>query len=422
MSYQGRKPALLSLRTGELVLPKAADISLATGTSNNLNIPASTSNSYIRFTLTGESVLTGVVAPTAPYASGKLYVFTNAGVGLTITLNNEDINSNAGNRFITGTGNDLTIAEGASVFAIYDDGASRWRIVGGSGSGSGSGTFKNYYSVWFDSTKNIPSTSNGTVSAAGNRTATDVQWASTNTSDISVIRSAITPLRGRYSYIFQGTTANAAGTTFVESPTFTLDNVDRATSTLLQPMYISFEYNGVGADGDNDLILVRYNSAGTFGSVQTIFTAAGQSATATPGARILSAGPRFFGYVPAGITANVGDKFAVRFRNLAAASVGLRITGFYTGPNADIGSTSQRFVGDKEFADRLVAREGTTVPQQLDIGSTTTILAGETRIVGRLDIASGTTINLAAADSYLVTAGPITGPGTLSGPGVIISV
>lgn len=67
-------------------------------------------------------------------ANGRLVILKN-GTGSTITLVN-DSGGTAANRIVTGTGNDLTVLDKASVILIYDNNASRWTAVGGSGGGT----------------------------------------------------------------------------------------------------------------------------------------------------------------------------------------------------------------------------------------------------------------------------------------------
>lgn len=62
-------------------------------------------------------------------------VLMNA-TGVSITILN-DSTGTASDRILTGTGSDLTLANGASLFLAYDYVSTRWRIIGGSGSGGG---------------------------------------------------------------------------------------------------------------------------------------------------------------------------------------------------------------------------------------------------------------------------------------------
>ena len=67
-------------------------------------------------------------------ANGRFLILKNS-TGVTITLVN-DSGGTAANRIVTGTGNDLTVLDKASVILVYDNNASRWTAVGGSGGGT----------------------------------------------------------------------------------------------------------------------------------------------------------------------------------------------------------------------------------------------------------------------------------------------
>ncbi len=68
-----------------------------------------------------------------------LILMNGTGVAITIT---ENSGGTAANRIITGTGANLSLANGASLWLAYDTDATRWRIIGGSGSGGGSSTIE----------------------------------------------------------------------------------------------------------------------------------------------------------------------------------------------------------------------------------------------------------------------------------------
>ncbi len=69
-------------------------------------------------------------------ASSQFFILTN-GTGASITI----INNNAANtRIQTGTGADMTLANGASAWLLYDNDSALWRVVGGSGGGGGAFT------------------------------------------------------------------------------------------------------------------------------------------------------------------------------------------------------------------------------------------------------------------------------------------
>lgn len=75
-----------------------------------------------------------------------------------VTVKNEDATATAANRIITGTSLDLTLKNGASLWAIYDTTSSRWRIVGGSGSGGSTDTQNTNLSLSASGTISISTT------------------------------------------------------------------------------------------------------------------------------------------------------------------------------------------------------------------------------------------------------------------------
>jgi len=295
---------------------------------------------------------------------------------------------------------------------------------GGGSGGTGSGTFKNYLSKWFDGESNISGVSNGGVSDTGNRSAADAVWASTNTANITVQRSTGVVLRGKNSILVNPTTTSGTGTIFIETPTFTLDIPERdvLTNTILS-LYVSFVFS-VSATNNFDVILVRYNSAGVYQEKVPVYGVFPNSG-ATPASQMVStttAVSRYFGFTSrisgAGMAAT--DKFALRIRAIGSTS-GIYIEDLYVGPNADMNTSAQRFMGIKQFADEVELLEGMNVPNELDFSGSLIVLANETKIVGKLNIASGKTLTVDSG-ANLVTVGSITGPGTLAGSGTVTSI
>ncbi len=79
------------------------------------------------------SFLTSIGAMSAP-SGVQIGVVVN-GSGHDITIINEESSLTAANRILTGTGADLVVKSGASIWLAYDTGSSRWRVIGGSGGG-----------------------------------------------------------------------------------------------------------------------------------------------------------------------------------------------------------------------------------------------------------------------------------------------
>lgn len=137
-------------------------------------------------------------------------------------------------------------------------------------------------------------------------------WQSTNTANISLVESTTNPLRSPNNYLFTGSGVAASGTTFVESPAFQLNIAD-----LGKPVMVSFDIADVTADGNFDVIMVRYNSSGAY---QDKISIAGNASGATqPSAKLPTGVAKFNGFFIANSTST--DYYALRFRRLAGTDV-----------------------------------------------------------------------------------------------------
>jgi hypothetical protein len=87
--------------------------------------------SLIRLTGASAQTITGITKPT----DGKRLTIVNAAANAA-TISNQSASSVAANRILTGTGADLSLAADASAQLVYDSGATRWRVVGGSAGAS----------------------------------------------------------------------------------------------------------------------------------------------------------------------------------------------------------------------------------------------------------------------------------------------
>lgn len=76
--------------------------------------------------------LRGLLAPASPAKPGKRLIIVSVGAG-SVVLNDQDANSTAANRIITGTSAAVTLTAGTGwAVLIYDDVTDRWRVVGSS--------------------------------------------------------------------------------------------------------------------------------------------------------------------------------------------------------------------------------------------------------------------------------------------------
>jgi hypothetical protein len=162
-------PSTVSIR--ELAIQRGTDVA----TSGTITALSATGNSFIR--LTAASTLSGITAPITPVTSGKILILTNTASGV-LQVNDQDAGAIAANRIITGTSAPVSLASGASLYLVYDDSSSRWRIVGGTGSGA--------------STKYISQTSHGFTVG---------QWVSYDTSAYQLANNSNRPAVGIVSLV-----------------------------------------------------------------------------------------------------------------------------------------------------------------------------------------------------------------------------
>lgn len=104
-----------------------ADIEANTtaGADQTLGTPA-------KLILRSTGALTSIAGFTTP-SSPQIFIWENV-TGGEVTIRNDSV-ATAANRIITGTGGDIAIKNGASLWLAYDTTSSRWRVIGGSGGG-----------------------------------------------------------------------------------------------------------------------------------------------------------------------------------------------------------------------------------------------------------------------------------------------
>lgn len=205
----------------------------------------------------------------------------------------------------------LTRKEGTLVYAsdldkLYADDGAALKEIGSGGSGI------NYLADYFTA-ETIGTVGTANVTDTGARsTGTFAAWQSTNTANISLAVSATNPLRYSKCFLFSGSGNNASGTTFVESPAFQIHVAD-----LGKPVMVSFDIADVTADGNFDVVMVRYNSSGAY---QEKISIAGNASGATPASAKLPTGiSKFNGFFISSSTDT--DYYALRFRRLAGTDV-----------------------------------------------------------------------------------------------------
>lgn len=181
----------------------------------------------------------------------------------------------------------------------------------------------NYLSNWSDASQanNVDTLVSPTSDFPGGG---GVRFYADITNGSNAIRpSTSTALRGSFNWLTAFTASSTAGTRFVGFPIFTLESADVG-----KPLVVSFDITSTIADGDWDVVVVRYNSAGTY---QETLAVAGNasSATATPSAKLPTGTAKFTGFFVPSSTAT--DQYVLRFRRLVGSQQ-IRIDSVFVGP------------------------------------------------------------------------------------------
>lgn len=136
MAYAGTKPVYTTVETQELAT-NVCSTPLALTVGNNNNTTLTAAYSVFHVTLAGSGcVLTGIVPDTRNGASinGQVKVLINTDSTNSFSITNQDTNSTAANRIVTGQATSLIVGPGESVNFLYDTTTSLWAINGGSAS------------------------------------------------------------------------------------------------------------------------------------------------------------------------------------------------------------------------------------------------------------------------------------------------
>lgn len=292
---------------------------VSTGANATLDVGGST-YSNIRLTNVSLTSVSGMTASTA----GQITIVENQ-TGVALILRNESGAAVSSKRLLTGTGGDIVMLANASFMFIYDNNLARWMMVGGSGSGGT--TARNYLGDNFDGNKD-PGTLSITT-GSGNITVaslTSAFYATTAFGSSSMIKSTSTLLRRPVNYLTVATGNDATGVlNWVQFPAMTLDGVDVG-----KPVSVSFDTTGNTIDGQWDVVIAQYDSAGVFKNLISI--AGNASGATTPSAKIPTGTVNFQGFFIAGSVA--ADVYALRFRRLTSATDQIRLDSLYVGPQS----------------------------------------------------------------------------------------
>jgi hypothetical protein len=205
--------------------------------------------------------------------------------------------------------------------------ADAWQAVGG---GINELPLKNYLKSY--ATAAISPGALSTVAAGGNIATTAGLFYSTSTGTaFTLTANSSTALRGSTNYLSaSNTAANVDGSVFFQFPAAALESAD-----LGKPVSISLDITGLTSAGW-DVVVVRYNSSGTF---QELIPVAGtaSTSTSTPSALLPTGTAQFRGFFVASSTS--GDLYALRFRRITGAEQ-VRLDTLYVGPQVQISSAA----------------------------------------------------------------------------------
>jgi hypothetical protein len=192
-----------------------------------------------------------------------------------------------------------------------------WSSIGG---GLNELPQKNYLKTYSEA--NVAPSYAGSTIAVGGNLVDLVSFHRSNSSN-TITSSASTLLRGSNNYLTSMADTNSTGTAFIQFPSFALEGTD-----LGKPISISFDVNGVTADGNWDVVVVRYTSAGVYGSI--ISVAGNASSGTTPVSAKLPTGTTTFNgfFVPDSTTAS--DVYCVRLRHLVS-NAAIRVDTLFVG-------------------------------------------------------------------------------------------
>ena len=188
--------------------------------------------------------------------------------------------------------------------------------------GTGGAGGRNYLADWYDGTKLVGTVTNS-ITATGNITISTTLWQASNTSFLTVANLTSGGLRETKGLKLDNIGAGAA---FVQSPCFLLDTMD-----LGKPVTTTFDMSSVVASDDYQVVIVRYNSSGTY---QEQIVIAGTASATTPfSARCLTGTANNQGFFISSSTST--DYYALRFvRNSASDTTDIPFDSLYVGPQS----------------------------------------------------------------------------------------
>jgi hypothetical protein len=301
------------LTTPTLGTPASGVLTNATG------LPVSTGIAGL-----GTGVATFLATPSSANLASALTSKTGTGdnvFGTAPTLDKPVINQ----ADVTQAASATTPAAGKS--AIYVNSSDlKLHVVDPSGNdvavGSGS-SGRNYMGDWYDSAKDIGTVTDSLGDSIGvsDRTANKTTWGTSDSTKLTISRSANTELRQSYNYLITESLLSSGA--FIESPLFTLDQVD-----LGKPVSISFDVKGNATDGDYQVYICRYDSNDV---LQERIVVAGNASTTSPYSAKLPTGTTTLNgfFVPSSTST---DQYALRIVSNNSSAASIRIDTLFIGP------------------------------------------------------------------------------------------
>lgn len=211
--------------------------------------------------------------------------------------------------------------------------SSAWQSIGG---GVNERPAKNYYKPYAQSTiapgtlSTLATTTSNIAISGSAYAATSAFYADSTSGASALSQDTSSAIRGTNSYLSALSGANTNGSVFFQLPAFCLDAAD-----IGKPTTIAFDLSSALADGDYDIVVVRYTVSGATGTHASILPVQGNasSASVTPSAKLgTGTAARFQGFfIPDSTTAT--DVYAVRVRRLVG-SVQIKFDSLYCGPDS----------------------------------------------------------------------------------------
>lgn len=206
---------------------------------------------FLRVSNASLTSIAGIAAPSA----AMMVAVTNK-TGASVTVRNDSV-ATAANRIVTGTGLDLTVANGATIILYYDTVSSRWNVIGGTGGGTGGGTASSS-GINYISNTGAEANTTGFATYADAAGAIPVDGTGGSPS-VTFTRSTSSPLRGFASFLYTKDAVNRQGQGV--SYDFTIDTSDKYS--VLRGSFEYYVASGTFVDDTLEVFVIDL----TFGTI-----------------------------------------------------------------------------------------------------------------------------------------------------------